>query len=228
MRRRHQIECCRALPCKAEEEPGKLLFGHVAAGALVADRRILTVDAAQRAVRKEHGARAVRADKARFLPAVQHCARDADRLSGTAEAALSRAAVCAAAPRAERAAIEQILQPYPSFLLDFRMEAPAAAYAVPLRQGRFGRRQPAPPFSHKKAETARPSRLHVPNNRMCDDAFTEERCPHRAPLLPHGYRKAAPYPSRILRAHSAARSRSCRLSRACAPRPTHRSACCAQ
>lgn len=59
-------------------------------------------------------------------------------------------------------------------------------------------------------------------------AFTEEQCPHRAPLLPHGYRKAAPYLSRILRAHSAARSRSCRLSRACAPRPTHRSACCAQ
>ena len=108
---------------------------------------------------------------------------------------------------------------------------------LPLTQSLFGRGALGddsllpphpPPFSHKKAETARPSRLHVPNNRICDDAFTEERCPHRAPLLPHGYRKAAPYPSRILRAHSAARSRSCRLSRACAPRPTHRSACCAQ
>ena len=225
MRRRHQIECCRALPCKAEEEPGKFLFGHVAAVALVADRRILTVDAAQRAVRKEHGARAVRADKARFLPAVQHCARDADRLSGTAEAALSPAAVCAAAPRADPPNISLLFIGFSHGSPRCRLRGSSSAGALWETTACFPRIR----LHFRTRKPRRQDRLGFTFRTIgYAMAFTEERCPHRAPLLPHGYRKAAPYPSRILRAHSAARSRSCRLSRACAPRPTHRSACCAQ
>ena len=115
VRRCYEIERRRTILLEREKAGGKFRRRHLCAAALVTDRVILTVDAAQRAVREEHCARTVCADKARLLPRVQHRACNAYRTTCTAESACARIPIHAAATRAERAVIEQILHSIPPF-----------------------------------------------------------------------------------------------------------------
>ena len=57
--RGHKIERRRALSLKGKETRGKRVLVYLRAAALMADRIILAVDAAQREVGEEHRARAV-------------------------------------------------------------------------------------------------------------------------------------------------------------------------
>ena len=81
----------------------------------MADFVILAVNTAQRAVGEEYRACAVRADQARFLPFMQHRARNAYRTACAAEPTCARIPIHAAATRAERAVIEQILHIIPPY-----------------------------------------------------------------------------------------------------------------
>ena len=102
MRRRDKVDGLRALVDEAQERFAQGLRCQRLARAAGRDDAVLAIAAAQRAAAEKHRARAVIGTDRRLLAIVEHGARRAQLPRHPAEAKLTRFAVNAAPPRAER------------------------------------------------------------------------------------------------------------------------------
>ena len=107
MRRRHEVERCRATRLLLQEDFGQALFRDLDTEVFAADLVILAEGAAHIAAREEDRARPLLPRKTRLFPRMEGYERDTRVSAAAAEAALTLQAVDAAASRAKAASGER-------------------------------------------------------------------------------------------------------------------------